>query len=89
MRGSRFAWHHPLLFTRIRNVQGKWADLRMLRSRPHHPILTIVLRSRILPLFPCKVNEKKLLKMKGLFHDFLLLRIINVLLTNKCDDSYS
>lgn len=44
------------------------------------PHLTVVLRSRILPLVPCEVNEKKLLKMKGLFRDFLLLKIINVLL---------
>lgn len=42
--------------------------------------LTVVLRSRTLLLFPCNVNGKKILKMKGLFHDFLLLRIINVLL---------
>lgn len=32
MRVSRFAWYHPLLFMRIWNVQGKWADFRMPRS---------------------------------------------------------
>ena len=36
--------------------------------------------SHILPPFPHSVNENRLLKMKELFHDFLLLRIINVLL---------
>lgn len=78
--GEQICLANPLLlFMRIQNVQGKWADLRMPMSSCTTPSY-VVLPSRILPLFPCKVNEKKLLKMKGLFRDFLLLRIINVLL---------
>lgn len=80
-RMSRFAWQQSsCVIHRIWDMQEKQADIRC----PGHVISHHLKVGTVFSYFPCSISGGgELLQVEGLFHDVLLLRIINVLYKQK------